>query len=300
MDANLISVIDKFGTDDKCRATLEHLRWPEGVTCPECQSKKISRISTRNVFDCDSCRYQFSVTVGTIFNDTHLPLTKWFIATYIMIESQKGVSANQLKRMIGVSYKTAWYLCHRIRRAMTEACPEPLGNESSTVECDEKYTGGRRRYVGSGHVGNKTTVLGAKERGGQVRMAAEKRRTRKALHAFITANTDPQTERIHKDENPAYLGIEDADTKHETVNRHTEERVRGCVYTNSVENVWSLLKRSIIGSYHQVSAKHLDAYLDELEWRFNNRDNPYLFRDTLIRLIKSPKMEFKSLIEKSA
>jgi transposase-like protein len=297
---NLISVIDQFGTDDKCRKCLEHLRWPTGVACPECGSQKISRISTRNTFDCDSCRNQFSVTVGTIFNDTHLPLTKWFFATYVMCESKKGISANQLKRMLGISYKTAWYLCHRIRKAMTETDPDLL---SGTVECDETYIGGHRRHVGSGYVDNKTMVLGALQRGGEIRLRVEKRSkraTKEALHQFIKETTDPATERIMTDECPGYEGISDADTKHETVNHRLEEWVRGDVHTNSMEGVWSLFKRSIVGSYHQVSGKHLDAYLDEFEWRFNQRENPYLFRDTLIRMIKSPKMEFKELIKKTA
>jgi transposase-like protein len=217
-----------------------------------------------------------------------------------MCESKKGISANQLKRMLGISYKTAWYLCHRIRKAMMEIDPDLL---SGTVECDAAYIGGRRRHVGSGYVENKTMVLGALQRGGEIRLRVEKRsnkETRETVREFLKETTDPATERIYTDECPAYEGIEDEDTKHETVNHRCEEWVRGDVHTNSMEGVWSLFKRSIIGSYHQVSGKHLDAYLDEFEWRFNQRDNPYLFRDTLIRMIKSPKMEFKELIEKTA
>lgn len=216
-----------------------------------------------------------------------------------MCESKKGISANQLKRMLGISYKTAWYLCHRIRKAMTETDPDLL---SGTVECDETYIGDRRRHVGSGYVDSKTMVLGAIQRGGEIRLRIEKRSkkaTKEALQ-FIKETTDPATERIMTDECPGYEGIADADTKHETVNHRLEEWVRGDVHTNSMEGVWSLFKRSIVGSYHQVSGKHLDAYLDEFEWRFNQRDNPYLFRDTLIRMVKSPKMEFKELTEQSA
>jgi transposase-like protein len=278
---------------------MVHLKWPTGIDCPRCHSKKISRIAARHVYDCDSCRYQFSVTAGSIFHDSHLPLTKWFFATYVMVESKKGISANQLKRMLGISYKTAWYLCHRIRKAMDEVNPKPL---CGIVEVDETYVGGKKRHVGSGNMDNKAMVLGAIERGGPVRFRVEKRRraTRKVLHEFIASTTDPGTPRIMTDQNPGYLGIADEDTTHETVNHHMEEWVRGDVHTNSVENVWSLLKRSIVGSYHQVSKKHLGVYLDELEWRFNNRDNPYLFRDTLVRLLNSPNMEFKELIEKPA
>jgi transposase-like protein len=303
---NLISVIEKFGTDEKCRETLVRLKWPNGVECPHCQSKKISRVAVREIYDCDSCRYQFSVTAGSIFHDSHLPLTKWFFATYVMVESKKGVSANQLKRMLGISYKTAWYLCHRIRKAMTEVSPDPIGGKGCTVEMDETYVGGHKRHVGSGYLGNKTMVLGALERGGEVRLRVEKRSKRgdkKALHGFVADATKPDTTKIYTDDNPGYLGIADADTEdteHQSVNHSAEEWVRGDVHTNGIEGVWSLFKRSIVGSYHQVSAKHLDSYLDEFEWRFNQRENPYLFRDTLVRMLNSPKMEFKELIKKPA
>src|SRR5438034_3898044 len=161
---NLVDLIETFGADDKCRQYLEELRWPKGVTCPRCDGTVISRILKRNQFDCDSCRYQFSATAGTIFHDSHLPLTKWFLATYIVVESKKGISANQLKRMLSISYKTAWYLCHRIRKAMEEATPKPL---TGTVELDETYIGGKRRHVGSGNLDNKTMMLGALARGGE-------------------------------------------------------------------------------------------------------------------------------------
>lgn len=298
---NLMSVVEQFGTDDKCRDCLVSLKWPTGIACPRCQSKKISKIAARNMYDCDSCRYQFSVTAGSIFHDSHLPLTKWFFATYVMVESKKGVSANQLKRMLGVSYKTAWYLCHRIRKAMDEVKPLPIG-AGGIVEMDETYVGGKRRHVGAGNMDNKTMVLGALQRGGEVRLKVEKRKkaSKKILKAFINENTHDEATAIYTDELPAYNGIHDWNTKHETVNHKQEEWVRGDVHTNGIEGVWSLFKRSIVGSYHQVSAKHLQSYLDEFEWRFNQRDNPYLFRDTLVRFLNSPKMEFKELIDKSA
>lgn len=298
-DMNLVSLIAEYGTDDHCRARLVHLRWPKGVKCLRCDTDKTSLISTRELFQCDSCGYQFSATVGTIFHDSHLPLTKWFLATYIMTESKKGISANQLKRMIGVSYKTAWYLCHRIRKAMVEANPEPL---TGTVEVDETYLGGKRRHVGRGNLDNKTMVLGAIQRGGAVRLQVEKRKkaSKKILHAFINKTVADEAQRIMTDENPGYNGIADEDTTHESVNHSMEEYVRGDVHTNSVESVWSLFKRSIVGSYHQVSVKHLPAYLEEFEWRFNNRQNPYLFRDTLMKLVASSKMEFKELIAKAS
>jgi transposase-like protein len=296
---NLMKLFEDFDTDVECRAFLEALRWPNGINCPNCQSEKISRIRERNQFDCDSCRYQFSATAGTIFHDSHLPLPKWFVAVYLMCESKKGISANQMKRTIKVSYKTAWYLCHRIRKAMDEMKPTQL---TGIVEIDESYIGGRRRHVGSGNLDNKTMVLGAIQRGGNVHLRVERRKkaTKKTLHQFVRDTTDAKTKRLMTDENPAYLGIADADTTHESVNHRAEEWVRGDVHTNSVEGVWSLFKRSIVGSYHQISAKHLQSYLDEFEWRFNGRQNPYLFRDTLMKLVNSPKMEYRELIEKSA
>jgi len=169
MSTTLLSVIEKYGTDDHCREALTKLRWPSGVTCPECGSEKIARVAKRNIFDCDSCRYQFSVLAGTIFHDSHLPLTKWFYATYIMCESRKGVSANQLKRMLGVSYKTAWYLCHRIRAAMKEVEPRP--KMTGIVEMDETYIGGHHHGAGVEGRGDpkKEIVIGIRKRNGELR-----------------------------------------------------------------------------------------------------------------------------------
>ncbi len=291
-DINLITLVERFGNEDKCRAYLEELRFPNGVACPRCGSMSISRIQKPRVFDCNSCRYQFSIIAGTIFHDSHLPLWKWFATIYLMTEAKKGVSANQIKRTIGVSYKTAWYLCHRIRNAMTEHNPEPL---NGIVEVDETFIGGKRKDVGHGYKGNKTAVVGAVERGGSLRMQVVSARDRKTLHDFIKKTTSPDTKAIYTDDWRAYDGIADHNTRHETVNHSAEEWVRGDVHTNTVENVWSLFKRSVVGSYHKLSAKHLDAYLDELEWRFNNRNNPFLFRDTLLKLIQSDNLEYKEL-----
>jgi transposase-like protein len=292
-EVNLVNLIERYGNEDKCRAYLEEQRWPDGVTCPRCGSKSISRYQDKYVFDCNSCRYQFSATVDTIFHDSHLPLWKWFLATYLMVESKKGISANQMKRTLEVSYKTAWYLCHRIRAAMTVDNPMPL---SKIVEVDETWVGGKRKNVGHGYKGNKVVVVGAVQRKGEVRLQVIDDRSREVLHNFIKKYTADNTEAIYTDDWPAYDGIADEDTRHETVNHSADEWVRGDVHTNYVENIWSLLKRSLVGSYHKVSKKHLDAYLDELEWRFNNRENPYLFRDTLLKLIKSENLKYKQLV----
>jgi transposase-like protein len=295
MEVNLISLVDRYSDDAKCRTYLEKLKWPDGIKCPRCTSAKISRIVDRDQFDCDSCRYQFSVTAGSIFDGTHLPLWKWFLVVYLMVESKKGMSANQLKRSLAISYKTAWYLCHRVRKAMTEVNPPKL---TGTIEMDEPYIGAKKRHVGS----NKTMVLGALQRGGAVRLSVEKRKkaTKKVLHKLVRETTAHNAERLLTDDNPGYKEIDDSDTTHESVNHSEEEWVRGAVHTNGIEGLWSLFKQSIVDSYHQISAKHMDAYLDEFEWRFNQRENPYLFRDTLVRLLNTPKMEFKELIDKSA
>lgn len=301
-DMDLMKLFERFGSEEKCRAYLEGLRWPDGVQCTRCQSEKISRNYKRKQFVCDSCNYQFSVTAGTIFHDSHLPLPKWFAAIYLMCEAKKGVSALQLKRTLKVAYKTAWYLCHRIREAVKDADTSLL---SGIVECDETYVGGKaknmhkdvraRKIQGRGASG-KAMVLGAIERGGQVRLASGITANRETLKAFIAAKLADETSAIMTDDLPAYDGIGDSNTRHESVNHSGLEWVRGEVHTNTMENVWSLFKRSIIGSYHQISTKHLDRYLDELEFRFNNRNNPYLFRDTLLRLIASSNLEYKELI----
>jgi len=305
---NLVDLITSFGTDDRCRQALEHIRWPQGVQCLRCGTEA-RKIGGRFQYRCTlkGCEYHFSVTAETIFHDTHLSLWKWFLAVYLMCESKKGMSANQIKRTLSVSYQTAWYLCHRIRKAMSlsEDETKQLGTNRGTVEADETWVGGKRRHVGSGNLDNKTMVLGALERGetSRVRFRVErlrKKADRKTLHDFITKETAPDAAKIYTDENPAYLGIADADTEHHSVNHRAEEWVRGDVHTNGIEGVWSLFKRSIIGSYHQISVKHMDSYLNELEWRFNERDNPFLFRDTLKRLLETERVEYKELIERGA
>ena len=296
MDVNLISLIEQYRDEEKCRDRLTSLKWPDGVKCPRCGSEKISRIKKRDQFDCDDCRYQFSVTARTIFHDSHLPLWKWFLAAYLMCESRKGISANQLKRSLGVSYKTAWYLCHRIRKAMEEATPGPKLN--GTVEVDETYVGGKydkRRKRGPWE---KQAVMGMIARHGKLEVKAIPTNGRKVLIPIVEDRIDKNAT-VMTDEYAVYKSL-DKEYHHKAVNHHKEEWVRGDAHTNNIENAWSLFKRSIVGSFHQISSKHVEAYLDEFEWRFNGRNNAYLFRDTLIRLLNAPKMEFKELITKSA
>lgn len=294
MEVNLVTLMQQFDEDTECRAILEKLRWPSGIACPRCSADKIYRANPRNQFDCKSCGYQFSVTSGTIFHDTHLPLPSWFIAVYLMCESKKGMSAAQMQRTLGIkTYKTAWYLCHRIRAAMKDASTALL---SGIVEVDETYVGGKHKGGQAKALANKTMVFGAIQRGGEVRMKVGPNNRRTVLHAFIKELVDDNAEAIYSDSHQSYIGLKDYNTRHETVNHNIEEWVRGDVHTNTVESVWSLLKRSIVGSYHQLSAKHLEAYVDEMAWRFNNRKNEYLFRDTLTKLVTADALEYKTLI----
>jgi len=290
---NLVRLVDDFHSEDRCRAYLEELRWPDGLECPRCHGKTISRIVQRNQFDCDSCRYQFSVTAGSTFHDSHLPLWKWFLAVYLMCESKKGISSKQLERTLGVSYKTAWYLTHRIRDAMGSVEESPL---VGVVEVDETLIGGKVEGEGRGYRENKSVVIGAVQRdGGKVRLRVIPNTRRGHVLDFIEANVDASA--IYTDELKSYVGATGS-ARHDTVSHKMEEWVRGDVHTQSVESVWSLFKRSIVGSYHRLSVKHLPAYLDEMEWRFNNRDNPYLFRDTLLVLLHSDPLPYKELVAK--
>ena len=290
---NLVSLIDKYDTDQKCRDVLESLRWPAGIACLRCGDMDVHDLGKYNLWGCRVCRYQFSVTAGTIMHRSHLPLRKWFLAIYFMCESKKGMSANQLKRTLGVSYKTAWFLCHRIREAM--------GNDPFTgptllgiVEVDETMVGGKSG--GENWRDNKHWVAGAIERGGRVRLERIPDVRKNTLHDFVQRTVTDEAKAIYTDDLKSYIGIGDSDTRHETVNHSAEEWVIGGVHTNSIEGVWSLFTRSIVGTFHKMSLKHVDRYLEELEWRFNNRDNPHIFRDALRRIVDTGKLEYRELV----
>ena len=292
---DLLTLVADFNTDAKCRELLERLRWPNGVACSRCGSLGVSEIEGRGQFDCNACLYQFSVTAGTIMHDSHLPLRKWFIAIYLMCESKKGISALQLKQTIKVAYKTAWYLCHRIREAMGN---DPFDGPTllGIVEVDETLIGGKTRGKGRAYKGNKTWVAGAIQRNGGIRLECIPNTKKGTLHDFINRTVHDKAEAIYTDELASYLGIADNNTRHETVNHSIEQWVLGDVHTNSIEGVWSLFKRSIVGAFHKVSVKHLDRYLEELEWRYNNRDNTHIFTDTLRRIVNTEHLTYQKLV----
>lgn len=292
-EINLVNLIQKFNCDGKCRTYLEALRWPDGVECPRCQCQTVSRIEDRDQFDCNACRYQFSVTSGTIMHDTKLPLWKWFLAVYLMVESKKGISANQLKRTLDVSYRTAWYLCHRIRKALET----PEGFLRGVIEVDETFIGGYKKGT-RGDRSNKTMVIGAKSREtGEIRVKADTVQGTSPSTAkvgkFLRANIANDSV-VYTDENPAYKALLQGGV-HEAVNHSKDEWVKGDVHTNGIEGAWGLFKRSVVGSYHQLSCKHLNAYLDEFEFRFNNRDNAYIFRDAMVCILNSQNIEYAEL-----
>jgi transposase-like protein len=292
-----------FGDESKCRAYLESLRWPKGVICPRCKGEKIYRIEKRDQFLCAACEYQFSVTVDTIFHDTHLPLVTWFLATVLFCEAKKGLSACQIQRSLGIkTYKTAWYLCHRIRAAMLETGKAKL---DGTVEIDETYVGGKAKGKGkTGRGTEKEIVIGIRQRNGELRMFRASDVKAGTIAQYIRENVSNNVDVIITDDFASYpFAMERAGvprTRHKTIKHSSRVYVMGDIHTNTVESAFSLLKRGIMGTWHRVSVKHLPAYLDEMCFRFNNRKNPYLFRDTIIKLIESTNLEYKTLTKASA
>jgi transposase-like protein len=290
----LLEMLSKFSTDEKCREILTKLRWPEGVTCPRCKERRVFWIQERKQFECGSCSYQFSVTTGTVFNDTHLPLEKWFAATYLLCEAKKGMSACQVQRTLGMSYKTAWYLCHRIRAAMATVDKPMLDGK---IEVDETYVGGRGKGLTKrGRGTKKRPVLGIRQRNGELRLFHAENVTSRSLEKFMRENISKDAEILFTDELAAYPNIaKRMGLKHAMVQHGIKEYVRGDAHTNTIESAFSLFKRGLRGSWHKLSAKHMQAYLEEMSFRFNRRDNSDLFVDTLRHMVTAPVLTFEKL-----
>lgn len=315
---SLIDVATKFATEEQCIAYLEAMRWPEGVECVACESKKISKFTTkegtrkrknpktgaeevktvpaRHLYQCLECGRQFTAGVGTIFNDTHLPLNKWFLATALMLNAKKGLSAKQMQRDLDVNYRTAWYLCHRIREAMTGSSPSIF---KGTVEADATFIGGkfdgRRKRAKYG----KQPVFGIVQRGtdgksSKVYATPVLSEIKHQVLPIISAKVHPDAD-LYTDDHAAYRNLHK--TRSHSIVIHTKkEYANGDVHSNSVENFWSLFKRGLIGQYHQISVKHLQRYLEEFTFRFNNRDTEDLFALTVINLLTGATLEYKKLI----
>src|SRR5215471_125491 len=311
---NLLDVHRELNTEAKCLAFLEHMRWPAGVKCLACNSpritpitapgkvnKKTGRVSPkRHLYQCNECRFQFTATTGTVYHDTHLPLTKWFLAIALITESKKGMSANQLKRALRINYRTAWYLAHRIRKAMTESNQPKF---TGIVEADETYVGGKQRGKHRKLL-NKEVVMGIRERGGDLRLIHIESPTAEHLSEQLKQHVDPAVKMIVTDEWQAYpsamIGAGIHGSKHETIKHRDKVYVRGNVHTNTVESAFSLFKRGIVGAFHKISLKHMQRYLDEFSFRFNNRKNPDLFGPTVKRMALVGGMPYQQLIEENA
>ncbi len=269
-----------FTTEAAAVAHLESGRWPQGVSCPLCGSDKAKKMGGQTqagMFLCGDCRGKFTVRTGTIFERSHIPLHKWLLATHLMASSKKGISAHQLHRMLGITYKSAWFMAHRIREAMAPAAPatvEPMGGTGKIVEVDETYIGNKkgRKLKGKNHPGNiKHTVVSLVERGGPVRSfhvkeQMNKKVARKIMFENVYQNTD-----IVTDESQLYPAPAANYLQHSTVNHAAKEYVRGDIHTNTIEGVFSIFKRGMIGTYQHCGEQHLQRYLNEFDFRYSNR-----------------------------
>jgi len=279
--------------EDEAYAFLERVRWPQGPVCPHCQHNKAYRLKPsktgRRVLKCAKCRKQFSVTVGTIFEDSHISLTKWLSAMHLMCASKKGISSHQLHRMLGVTYKTAWFMSHRIRHAMNDS--HAMGKLKGTVECDETYIGGKKRI--EQRYDNKTPVFSLVQREGTVRSFVITNLTASKLKEIIRDNVEREA-RIMTDEFRSYMGLKYEFLSHDTVNHSAKEYVRGHAHTNTVEGYFSLLKRGIVGTFHHVGSQHLHRYLAEFDFRYNGRKLDDATRSILAtRMIEGKRLQYQ-------
>jgi transposase-like protein len=279
---NLNDLAQHFHSADSAREFLEKSRWPEGAICPHCgvigsayrlEAKAKSKTPVRKgVWKCGGCREQFTVTVGTIFEDSHIPLNKWLLAIHLLCASKKGMSAHQLHRMLGVTYKSAWFMAHRIRYAMSQ--PPLVTKLKGIVEADETYVGAKRKKGAKrgrpGIDSHKVPVIAVLERGGRVRSQAVERVTAENLQQAIRDNCETGTH-IMTDDFLLYRGIRTEFPKHSVVNHSAGEYARGIVHTNTIEGFFGLLKRGITGVYHHVGKGHLHRYLSEFDFRYNSR-----------------------------
>ncbi len=315
---SLIAVQKAFGTEEQCIAYLKAARWGDGpVTCLKCGKNNVSefitnettrerfskrlnkivevRVPSRHLFQCKDCKCQFSATTGTIFDSTHIPLTKWFQATALIVNAKKSISALQMQRDLEVAYRTAWFLNHRIREAMES----PGGLFGGEVELDATYHGGRYDVRRHRERRDKQAIMGLVQRGieagpSQVKAFLVPGETapvvKKALNEHVSFDA-----KLYSDEHGAYRHLAKSGRRHEIVIHSTGEYVRGRAHTNSVENFWSLFKRGVIGSFHFVSVKHLQRYLNEFQYRFNNRQTEDLFGLIIVNLAMGSPLRYKVL-----
>jgi transposase-like protein len=275
---DLAEIMGRFGNEKTARELIEKLRWPYGPICPHCGSQEAYRLTPnedsdnhcrKGLLKCKVCRKQFTVTVGTIFEGSHIPLHKWLMAIYLICSSKKGISANQLHRMLGITYKSAWFMGHRIRFAMTRS---PLSEKlSNIVEADETYVGGKAKGKRGRGAENKTKVFSLIQRDGDVRSFTVDNVKGKTLKKLIKENV-VDTAHVMTDELKSYQGLERYVAKHSSVEHGRKEYVRGIVHVNFAESYFSLLKRGILGTFHHVSEEHMPRYLSEFDYRWNRKE----------------------------
>jgi transposase-like protein len=291
------------------------MRWPHGIRCPVCGCDKVSKITRKmtsknkrtRIYQCleETCKQQFSATSGTIFNDSHLPLTKWFMALALIVDAKKSISANQLKQHLGIgSYRTAWYMAHRIRKAMEKNEP---ANLDGIVGVDETYIGGKhRKPQGISEKGfqgrstqKKSVVIGLRQRGGPVKMVHVIDAKSETIRKVVEQHVCDSVEVILTDDYRAYpIALKRYKNKHLSINHSAGYYVTGIdgeIHTNTVESAFSLLKRAIIGNFHAVSIKHLHRYLSEFETRFNARKAEDRFNPTLRAMLEIDAMPYAEL-----
>jgi transposase-like protein len=289
------------------QAALDHfksIRWRDGEFCPYCGTDKVYMLKA-NRYQCGECRNTFSILVGTIFENTKLPLRVWFGAIWLLTNHPKGIASTTLARDLGVTQKTAWFILHRLRHAArTQSFNSPL---SGTVEIDETYVGGkgynrhkseRRKRKGKAGVVNKTPVIGAVERDGNLIAAVMPDFGVDQAHRFIRAFA-MDAKMIVTDAHPAY-GALVGFPQHKMINHHAGEYVRGDAHTNTIESVWALLKRQIVGTHHWVSPKHLQQYVSEMAWRLNRRDLTAQDRVNALFTAVEGRLTYKALIGATA
>jgi len=303
---NLIEVTRRFQTEDDCLDYIEQMRWPNGKCCVRCGSLNISEFKREAVsknrrnrlYQCleKECAHQFSATAGTIFADSHLSLSKWFMAIGLIVEAKKGISAKQVARHLDLekSYKTVWYLCHRIREAMKEG-----GLLTGIVEADETYLTPKKPRKGKPYVKKekRDVVLGMVERGGRLRLVPIADGKMEAIEPVIERHVSADAT-LQTDESPVYaiIGHRRFPGRHRTIN-HSRTYGIGDLHTNTIENAFSLLKRGVYGTFHKVSIKHLGRYCEEFSYRFNRRgEQSELFDSTLKGLVNGKALRFKTLI----
>jgi transposase-like protein len=276
----MVSVLDKpyFRDEAEAYAKLESIVWPNGAVCVHCgEAFRIGLLrgkATRpGIYKCYACRKQFRVTVGTVFEASHIALRHWLQATYLIVSSKKGLSSNQLHRAMGITLKSAWFMSHRIREAMTEGdwrAIGPLGGEGQTVEADETWVGGKAANRAYGPIPPKHAVAALVERGGRLRMFHVPHVTASNLAPLIARHAHPDS-RFMSDESNVYAQAGTWFKDHQTVNHSIKEYVRDEAYTNTIEGCFSILKRGIYGVYQHVSGAHLKRYLAEFSFRYSYR-----------------------------